>query len=120
MMPSMAGLDARKVSRGFRALADETRVRIVALLGQGELCVCHLERALDLAQPTVSRHLAVLRAAGLVDFRRDGGWSYYRLIPAEAPALQAAVDGVGALADPRLLRADLGRLKRSCGPEACR
>jgi ArsR family transcriptional regulator len=119
VLPSVAQLDARPISRVFRALADETRVRIVAMLGQGELCVCHIERALEMKQPTVSRHLSVLRAAGMVDFRRDGSWIYYRLIPLEPPALQAAVEGVTTLADPRLLRADLVRLKKSCGPGAC-
>ena len=120
VLASVAQIDARPVSRMFRALADETRVRIVALLAQGELCVCHIERALDMKQSTVSRQLSVLRAGGLVDTRRDGSWIYYRLIPLEQPGLRAALENItSSLADQKLLRADLVRLKRSCGPAAC-
>jgi len=120
VIPSVTALDARAFSRVFRALADETRVRIVALLSHGELCVCHVEHALAVAQPTVSRHLAILRAAGIVDSRRDGSWVYYRLVSVEPPALQAVVDGVAqAFGAQRALRADLARLKKSCGPGAC-
>lgn len=120
MLTSVAQIDARPVSRMFRALADETRIRIVALLAQGELCVCHIERALDMKQSTVSRQLSVLRAGGLVDTRRDGSWIYYRLIPLEQPGLRAALENItSSLADQKLLRADLVRLKRSCGPAAC-
>jgi ArsR family transcriptional regulator, arsenate/arsenite/antimonite-responsive transcriptional repressor len=120
VLSSVADVDIRPFSRVFRALADETRVRIVALLGQDELCVCHIEKALAIAQPTASRHLGILRAAGLVDSRRDGSWVYYRLVPQAMPALQEIVDGVvRAFAARRVLRADLLRLKRSCGPEAC-
>ncbi len=63
----------------FKALSDETRLRIFALLNHGELCVCDLMEALQLPQSTVSRHLAHLRNAGLVDGRRQGVWMYYRL-----------------------------------------
>ncbi|HZO08390.1 MAG TPA: metalloregulator ArsR/SmtB family transcription factor, partial [Myxococcota bacterium] len=73
-MGSAAHLDVRPVTRLFRALGDETRLRIVALLAHGELCVCHLHEALGLSQPNVSRHLAVLRGAGVVGDRRDGKW----------------------------------------------
>lgn len=63
----------------FKALSDETRLRILALLATGELCVCDLMAILDLPQSTVSRHLAYLRNSGLVKDRRDGVWMYYRL-----------------------------------------
>jgi len=63
----------------FKALSDETRLRILALLQQGELCVCDLMAALELPQSTVSRHLAYLKNAGLVDDRRQGVWMFYRL-----------------------------------------
>ena len=67
----------------FKALSDETRLRILALLTAGELCVCDLMAVLELPQSTVSRHLAYLRNAGLVEDRRQGVWMYYRLaIPA--------------------------------------
>lgn len=82
----------------FKALADKTRLRILALLGNNEVCVCHLHDSLGLPQPTVSRHLAYLRRAGLVDVRRDGVWMHYRvarsLSPAAQTVLNAAVEAV--------------------------
>jgi len=63
----------------FRALADATRLRIVLLLAAGEQCVCVIHEQLDLPQSSVSRHLAVLRAAGVVSARRQGKWVYYAL-----------------------------------------
>src|SRR5262250_1886651 len=72
--------EVRSMSRLFKALGDETRLRIVALLSHGELCVCHLEDALGISQPNASRHLAVLRNAGVVEPRRNGNWVYYRLV----------------------------------------
>ena len=61
MLSSTNALDVRPLTRLFRALGDETRLRIVALLSHGELCVCHIEAALDLNQSTASRHLGILR-----------------------------------------------------------
>lgn len=67
----------------FKCLADETRARATLLIAeQGELCVCELMCALGDSQPKVSRHLAQLRAAGLLLDRRQGQWVYYRLNPA--------------------------------------
>lgn len=67
----------------FQLLADETRLRCLLLLQQaGELCVCELVHAVGLIQPKVSRHLAVLRDAGLVTDRRQGQWIYYQINPA--------------------------------------
>lgn len=121
MLPSVGAADLRPYSRAFRALGDETRLRIVALLSHGELCVCHVEQALGISQPTVSRSMSILRAAGLVDGRRDGSWVYYRLVPQAVPALQALLDGLAEVfASPRVLRNDLVRLKKACGPDACR
>ncbi|KAF0866806.1 metalloregulator ArsR/SmtB family transcription factor [Pseudomonas sp. LD120] len=66
----------------FKALADETRTRIALLMTrEGELCVCELTVALDLSQPKISRHLALLRGCGLLLDRRQGQWIYYRLHP---------------------------------------
>jgi ArsR family transcriptional regulator len=67
------------VPGAFRALSDSTRLRIVHLLLPGELCVCDLMAVLRLSQPLVSRHLAYLRRAGLVESRSEGAWRYYRL-----------------------------------------
>ena len=63
----------------FKALADETRLRILLLLLDGELCVCELIAALELPQSTVSRHLAYLKRTGWVRDRKQGVWMYYRL-----------------------------------------
>jgi ArsR family transcriptional regulator len=75
--------------RVFRALADPTRLRILNLLQGGEVCVCDLVCVLESPQPTVSRHLAYLRRAGLVKARKEGIWAYYELIPAESEFEQA-------------------------------
>jgi len=61
----------------LKALADGTRLRIFKLVQDRELCVCQVVEAMDIAQPTVSAHLAKLRRAGLVSQRREGQWSYY-------------------------------------------
>ena len=63
----------------FKALSDETRLRILKLLENGELCVCHIVAAVDMSQSKVSFHLKVLKDAGLVKDRRDGKWMHYRL-----------------------------------------
>lgn len=66
----------------FNTLSDATRRRLLSLLiGHGELCVCELTAALNMPQPKISRHLAVMREAGLLAVRRDGTWIYYRLDP---------------------------------------
>lgn len=65
----------------FKALSDETRLRCLALIGQGERCVCDLTGALQLSQPKVSRHLAQFRANGILLDRRQGQWVYYRINP---------------------------------------
>jgi ArsR family transcriptional regulator len=62
-----------------KALADATRLRILALLLRGEVCVCHIHESLGIPQPKASRHLAYLRRAGLVETRKDGQWVHYRL-----------------------------------------
>jgi ArsR family transcriptional regulator len=119
-MQTRTKLDVAPVSRLFRALADETRVRIVALLSSGELCVCHIQHALELPQPNVSRQLGILRAAGLVEARRDGTWVHYRLLPQENPdcerQLRALTQG---FAKDAMLRRDVERLQKTLGPGPC-
>lgn len=63
----------------FKALSDETRLRIIKLLEHGELCVCDLAAALDMVQPKVSFHLRALKNARLLEDRKEGKWMYYRL-----------------------------------------
>jgi ArsR family transcriptional regulator, arsenate/arsenite/antimonite-responsive transcriptional repressor len=72
----------RKTLRITKAVADLQRVRILMMLEPGELCVCQIVEVLALAPSTISKHLSILSGAGLVDFRKDGRWAYYRL-PAE-------------------------------------
>jgi ArsR family transcriptional regulator len=64
----------------FKALSEETRLRIVKLLDHGELCVCDIVAALDMIQPKVSFHLAVLKDAGLVKDRKQGKWTHYSIV----------------------------------------
>ena len=78
----------------FKALSDDTRLRILALLQAGEICVCDIHGSLDLPQPTVSRHLAYLRKAGLVHGRKNGLWVHYRLAPLPDPVMQTVMDAV--------------------------
>ena len=75
----------------FKALADKTRLRILALLGNNEVCVCHMHDSLGLPQPTVSRHLAYLRRSGLVEARRDGVWMHYQVSRALSPLVRGIV-----------------------------
>jgi ArsR family transcriptional regulator, arsenate/arsenite/antimonite-responsive transcriptional repressor len=79
----------------FKALADGTRLRILGLLLAGEVCVCDIHDSLGLPQPKVSRHLAYLRRAGLVETRRTGLWVHYRLATLDDPVLQTLLDAVG-------------------------
>jgi ArsR family transcriptional regulator len=120
MLSSANDLGIRPLTRLFRALGDETRLRIVALLSHGELCVCHLEAALDLNQSTASRHLGILKAAGIVDSRREGTWVYYAITEQEhatvAKALEVLTKTFGA---ERALRTDHAKLRKSCGPTSC-
>lgn len=69
----------KEVVRIFKAFSDETRVRILHLLLKGELCICELMEVLQLPQSNVSRHMAYLKNAGLVDDRREAVWVYYSL-----------------------------------------
>ena len=88
-----------RLEEAFKALADRTRLRILALLGNNEVCVCHIHDSLGLPQPTVSRHLAYLRRSGLVSARRDGVWMHYQVSRSLDPAVQhvvaAAVEALG-------------------------
>ena len=64
----------REIALFYSALSDETRLRLLSLMKDGEVCVCHLQGVLKTNQPKISRHLAYLRRAGLVEARRDGKW----------------------------------------------
>src|SRR5687767_14718404 len=78
----------------FKALADRTRLRIIGLLVNGEICVCHIHDSLGIPQPMASRHLAYLRRTGLVEARKDGLWVHYRLADLSDPVLDAVLSAV--------------------------
>ena len=100
----------------FKALADETRLRILGLLLTGEVCVCHIHESLKIPQPKASRHLAYLRSAGLVETRRDGLWVNYRMATLADPVLGAISDAVRhALTHVDLVRKDADRLEKRTG-----
>jgi ArsR family transcriptional regulator len=110
--PSIKDLDA--LTAVYAALADATRLRILALLRNGEICVCHIHAALKLPQPTVSRHLAYLRKSGLVDARRDGIWMHYRLRAAADPVVAGVIEAaLHALSHSTVSDKDGVRLKRT-------
>ncbi len=75
------GTTLRNLAEILKALADETRLAVLAMLQDGEMCVCEIMDALPLSQPAVSHHLKILRQAGLVTDRRQGKWIYYRIDP---------------------------------------
>ena len=103
------------VDEVLRALSDRLRLRCVLLLArEEELCVCEFTQALDVIQPKVSRHLATLRAAGIVSARRDAQWLHYRLDPERPAWLSQIVEAAraGSAADADHL-GDLDRLAHS-------
>src|SRR5580700_4469843 len=100
----------------FKAFADPVRLRLLNLLVEGEVCVCHLHEALDLPQSTVSRHLAYLRRRGLVTGRKQGLWVYYRLTkPAGAVHRQLLGSLAACEKEIAVLKRDRAKLeRRSC------
>jgi ArsR family transcriptional regulator len=85
-------------ARLFRAFSDRTRLRILSLLRDGELCVCDLMALLRIPQAKTSRHLGYLRSAGLVSSREQGPWSYYSLAPARDAVHEKLIDCLDACA----------------------
>ena len=103
----------RTTAQIFKALGDETRLRIMTLLVSGhELCVCDIMAAVDLPQSTVSRHLSYLRNAGLVNDRRQGIWMYYRINRKKTAYAAALFDLLAAmLSELEQSRSDQHRLQ---------
>ena len=116
----MNGEAMRATLRVTKALADLQRVRILMMLGPGELCVCQIVEVLALAPSTVSKHLSVLSAADLVDSRKDGRWGYYRLPEGAAGALVRPVLTwlVNTLENDETIEQDRTKLRTvvSCDP----
>jgi ArsR family transcriptional regulator, arsenate/arsenite/antimonite-responsive transcriptional repressor len=120
MQTNAASLDVRDMSRLFKALGDETRLRIVALLSHGRLCVCHIEEVLGLSQPNASRQLAILRNAGVVESQREGNWVYYALTePADEDCARQLHALVQEFATRDTLRDDVETIIKLKGPMAC-
>jgi ArsR family transcriptional regulator len=100
----------------FKALADTTRLRILNLLLAGDVCVCDIHDTLGIPQPKASRHLAYLRASGLVDARKDGQWVHYRLSDSTDPIVSVIRDAVThALGHMDAAKKDAARLEKRTG-----
>ena len=102
----------------FKALADRTRLRLLNLMGADEVCVCFFVEVLGTNQPKISRHLAYLRRAGLVEARRDGKWSHYRLAePTDVRAARVFREVLVWLGeDPEMKRDRQSLAKVCCAP----
>ena len=103
------------LQRFFQALGDRTRLRILNLMGEQEICVCYFVEILGCPQPKISRHLAYLRSAGIVGARRDGKWIHYRIVmPPHAGAAKILRDTLATLQQERTMQADHARLAIAC------
>jgi ArsR family transcriptional regulator len=99
----------------FRALADRTRLRIINLIGEDEVCVCFFVEVLKTNQPKISRHLAYLRRAGLVSARREGKWMHYRLVmPPDPRAANIFREVLTWLTNDVGMQRDRARLRKIC------
>jgi ArsR family transcriptional regulator len=106
---------AQEIELLFRALGDRTRLRLLNLMGDNEICVCYLVEALNLSQPKISRHLAYLRRAGVVAVRREGKWMHYRVVTPNDPQAAATFREIRAwLARDKALESDRRRLVGMC------
>lgn len=102
----------------FRALADRTRLRLLNLMRDQEVCVCYFVGILKMSQPKVSRHLAYLRRAGIAAARRQGTWMHYRIaIPRDARVARLLREVLESLLGDREMLEDRARLDRArCAP----
>jgi ArsR family transcriptional regulator len=99
----------------FQALGDTTRLRLLNLMGDQEICVCYLVEILGGPQPKISRHLAYLRRAGIVASRREGKWMHYRIVmPQHVGAAQVLTQTLRWLGEETAMQADIRRLDKAC------
>jgi len=99
----------------FKALADHTRLRLINLIGDDEVCVCFFVEVLKINQPKISRHLAYLRRAGVVSARRQGKWIHYRLVePPDAHAANIFREVRAGLPNDPAMKNDRARLEKIC------
>ena len=99
----------------FKALADQTRLRLINLIGDDEICVCFFVEVLKTNQPKISRHLAYLKRAGVVAARREGKWMHYRLVePADPHAAKIFREVRSWLDNNPAMAGDRSRLRKIC------
>ncbi|MDQ3010604.1 MAG: metalloregulator ArsR/SmtB family transcription factor [Acidobacteriota bacterium] len=99
----------------FLALSDRTRLRLLNLMQDDEVCVCFFTEVLQAPQPTISRHLAYLRQAGVVSARREGKWMHYRIVaPADARAARICDEVRAWLREQPEMQRDRERLAKFC------
>ena len=99
----------------FQALGDNTRLRLLNLMGKQEVCVCYLAEILGGPQPKISRHLAFLRKSGIVSGRRKGKWVYYRIVmPPNEGAEKVLLQVLQWLKEEKAMQADRARLTKAC------
>jgi ArsR family transcriptional regulator, arsenate/arsenite/antimonite-responsive transcriptional repressor len=100
----------------FAALSDPTRLRLLNLMKSGEICVCYLREVLNTNQPKISRHLAYLKRAGLVEGRRDGKWTHYRLAKLDGEQGKILSQTLACLGREKLIAKDSQKLRQvNCG-----
>jgi ArsR family transcriptional regulator, arsenate/arsenite/antimonite-responsive transcriptional repressor len=99
----------------FKALADRTRLRLINLIGEDEVCVCFFVEVLKTNQPKISRHLAYLRRAGVVSARREGKWIHYRIVePPDSHAANIFREVRTWLKNDPAMQNDRARLEKIC------
>jgi ArsR family transcriptional regulator, arsenate/arsenite/antimonite-responsive transcriptional repressor len=103
------------IERFFVALSDKTRLRLLNLMREDEVCVCFFVEVLEEGQPKISRHLAYLRRAGIVGARREGKWIHYRITPpAHAPAARVLDNVLSWLKEDKEMQRDRAKLVKVC------
>jgi len=108
-----------QIDRFFQALGDNTRLRLLNLMGDQEICVCYFVEILGQPQPKISRHLAYLRNAGIVATRREGKWMHYRIVmPPNDGAAKVLREILDWLKEEKTMQSDRSKLtKACCAPE---
>jgi ArsR family transcriptional regulator len=103
------------IERFFQALGDNTRLRLLNLMGDQEICVCYFVEILNQPQPKISRHLAYLRNAGIVTTRRDGKWMHYRItMPPNEGAARVLQEILQWFKEEKAMQADRAKLTKAC------
>jgi ArsR family transcriptional regulator len=103
------------IERFFQALGDNTRLRLLNLMGEQEICVCYFVEILDQPQPKISRHLAYLRNAGIVTTRREGKWMHYRIVmPPNEGAAKVLREILEWFKEEKTMQSDRAKLSKAC------